>query len=244
MYIYIYSDILSGMYSDIGSDTISGILSGNKKLTFYLMVYQSLVSFQALLAALWCWRPGIGTHRSYTVLIKSRDPHRYRCRKHIDSDEYSLWTPIHIHNLWIYKYDIYIYRYLDLQTPRIFWSFWLFANSGRGRLFFFGIVIKNWNAPKPWKLEKKECFNIFFPSPSNVSSISWGCTVVHWGGVCGSDSATPPTFSYSKHFCTESAKSPQKNDQNIPQKSAKRPQKPAKRPQIRKTGCLVCFYTQ
>ena len=99
-----------------------------------------------------------------------------------------------------------------------------------------------------WEIGKNECFNIFFPSPSDVSSISWGCTVVHWGWVCGSDSATPPTFSCSEHVCTESAKSKQKNKgpkrpAKIPQKIRKTPAKTRKSPQIQKTGCLACFYT-
>ena len=89
--------------------------------------------------------------------------------------------------------------------------------------FFF--VIKNWNAQKRWKFETNECFNIFFPSPADVSSISWGwSTVVHWGWVCGSDSATPPTFSCSKHFCTATAKKQKKKRK----KNRPRPKRPKK----------------
>ena len=132
---------------------------------------------------------------------------------------------------------------LDLQTPSIFWPFWLFTNYGRSRLAFWGIVIQNWNAQKPRKLQHFECFNIFLPSPAHVSSISWGCTIVHCGWACGSDSGTHPTSSCSKHFCTESAKT--RNPTKTPGKHpAKNPQNARKGPQIQKTGCLVCFCTR
>ena len=122
-------------------------------------------------------------------------------------------------------------QFLDFPTPSIWWSF-VYQLWSKSSSFFLGSSSKTETPKNHRNWKKHECLNILFPSPADVSSISWGCTVVHWGWVwCGSDSATPPTFSCSKHCCTKSAK----KTKNRPERPAKIPQNPQnarKNPQI------------
>ena len=110
---------------------------------------------------------------------------------------------------------------------------------------FFGIVIKNWNAQKPWKLDNFWMFHhIFLPSPAHVSINVWGCQSSSLELGMQVWLRNPAYFFCSKHFCTESAKRKKarpKRPANIPQKSAKHPQKHANARKSRKQGFWFVF---
>ena len=123
----------------------------------------------------------------------------------------------------------YIYIYLDLQTPNIFWPFWLFTNYGWNRLVFLGSSSKT-ETPKNhanWIILNVS--NIFLPSPTHVSSNFWGCQSSALELFMQVWLRNPTYFFCAKHFGTESAKN--KKHQNAPQTSRKNPQNARKNPQ-------------
>ena len=122
--------------------------------------------------------------------------------------------------------------FLDLQTPNVFWPFWLFTNYGWNRLVFWDRHQKL-KRPKTMEIGQFWMFhNIFLPSPAHVSSNFWGCqsSALELGMQVWL--RNPAYFFCAKHFCTESAKknttkTPRKKSRKNPQNARKNPQTPA-----------------